>query len=66
MRFTATPGVTASSAHMSRAFGSDCSCSSLKFCCVARGGGVDDRRFAGDRDRLLQRRDGELDVELSR
>src|SRR5437867_8368667 len=29
-----TAGVTASSAHMSRAFGSDCSCSILKFCCV--------------------------------
>ena len=34
MRLTMTAGVTASSAHMSRAFGSDWSCSSLKFCCV--------------------------------
>ena len=32
MRLICTAGVTASSAHMSRPFGIDCSCSSLKFC----------------------------------
>ena len=32
MRVICTDGVTASSAHMSRPLGSDCSCSSLKFC----------------------------------
>ena len=34
MRDICTDGVTASSAHMSRAFGIDCSCSILKFCCT--------------------------------
>ncbi len=34
MRDICTPGVTASSAHMSRALGIDSSCSSLKFCCT--------------------------------
>ena len=34
MRAIGTDGVTASSAHMSRAFGIACSCSSLKFCCT--------------------------------
>ena len=34
MRPIITDGVTASSAHMSRPFGSDCSCSILKFCCT--------------------------------
>ena len=29
-----TPGVAASSAHMSRPFGIDSSCASLKFCCT--------------------------------
>ena len=32
MRPIITAGVTASSAHMSRPLGIDCSCSSLKFC----------------------------------
>ena len=34
MRPICTEGVTASSAHMSRPFGIDCSCSILKFCCT--------------------------------
>ena len=34
MRAICTDGVTASSAHMSRPFGIDCSCSILKFCCT--------------------------------
>ena len=34
MRPICTAGVTASSAHMSRPFGIDWSCSSLKFCCT--------------------------------
>ena len=57
MRPIVTDGVTASSDHRSREFGISCSASSLKFCCDARVRGVDDRRGAGDRHGLLQRRD---------
>ena len=34
MRLIVTAGVAASSAHMSRPFGIDSSCASLKFCCT--------------------------------
>ncbi len=34
MRCICTAGVTASSDHMSRPLGIDCSCSTLKFCCT--------------------------------
>ena len=64
MRLMTTPGVAASSAHMSRPFGIELSCSSLKFCCTLRRRRVDDRRLAGDRHGLLQRRDAHLDVDI--
>ena len=66
MRPIITDGVTASSAHMSRPFGSDCSCSILKFCCTRVALVSITGDGAAHRHGFLQRGQRELDIELRR
>ena len=60
------PGACDMAAQMSRAFGISVSSSLVKFVPIVRRRGVDDRRFAGDRHRLLQRRDLQLLIDGQR